>query len=129
MEPRLSVGTCAFVAMIEERINESGQSLRKLAAETGLKRESVRRILKNDLKLKYFKLHMLQQLNNNDQTRRLEFCLRIKNMVEQNQLDIKTIIFSDESHIHLNKIMNKQNFRMWSQRASTFTKGYCLVRH
>jgi len=59
---------------------------------------------------------MLQQLNNNDQTRRLEFCLIIKNMVEQNQLDIKTIIFSDESHIYLNKFMKKQNFRMWSRK-------------
>ena len=41
------------IAMIDERITESSQSLRKLAAETGLKRESVRRILKNDIKLKF----------------------------------------------------------------------------
>lgn len=102
------------IAMIEERITESSQSLRKLAAETGLKRESVRRILKHDLKLKSYKLHMSQQLSINDQTRRLEFCLEIKNMVQRNELDIKSIIFSDESHIHLNKFMNKQNFRMWS---------------
>ena len=57
---------------------------------------------------------MLQQLNIKDQTRRLEFCLQIKNMVERNLLDIKSIIFSDESHIYLNKFMNKQNFRMRS---------------
>ena len=63
------------IAMIEERIKESSQSLRKLAAETGLKRKSVRRILKHDLKLKSYKLHMSQQLSINDQTRRLEFCL------------------------------------------------------
>ena len=55
------------IAMIEERINESSQSLRKLAAETGLKRESVRCILKNDLKLMSYKLHKSQQLNINDQ--------------------------------------------------------------
>lgn len=103
------------IARIGARITESSQSLRKLAAETGLKRESVRRILKNDLKLKSYKLHMSQQLIINDQTRRLEFCLAIKNMVERNQLNIKSIIFSDESHIHLNKFMNKQNFRMWSR--------------
>ena len=51
----------------------------------------------------------------NDRTRRVEFCLAIKNMVKRNELDIKSIIFSDESHIHLNKFMNKQNFRMWSR--------------
>lgn len=71
-------------AMIDARITESSQSLRKLAAETGLKRESVRRILKNDFKLKSYKLHMSQQLSINDKTRRLEFCLAIKNMVERN---------------------------------------------
>lgn len=103
------------IAMIDERITESSQSLRKLAAETGLKRESIRLILKQDLKLKPYKLHMSQQLNINDQTRRVEFCLAIKNMVERNELDIKSIIFSDESHIHLNKFMNKQNCRMWSR--------------
>ena len=103
------------IAMIDERITESSQSLRKLSAETGLKRESIRLILKHDLKLKPYKLHMSQQLNINDQTRRVEFCLAIKNMVERNELDIKSIIFSDESHIHLNKFMNKQNFRMWSR--------------
>jgi hypothetical protein len=58
---------------------------------------------------------MLQQLNNNDQTRRLEFCHRIKNMVKQNQLDIKTFLFSDESHIYLNKLMDKQSFLIWSR--------------
>ena len=36
-------------------------------------------------------------------------------MVEQREIDIGTIIFSEESHIYLRGFMNKQNFRKWSR--------------
>ena len=39
----------------------------------------------------------------------------MKRMVEQWEIDIGTIIFSDESHIYLRGLMNKQNFRKWSR--------------
>ena len=39
------------ITKINEIIEESSQSVWKLAAETGFKRESVRRILRNNLKL------------------------------------------------------------------------------
>ena len=36
-------------------------------------------------------------------------------MVEQQEIDIGTIIFSDESHIYLRGFMNKQNFIKWNR--------------
>ena len=39
----------------------------------------------------------------------------MKRMVEQREIDVGTIIFSDESHIYLRDFMNKQNFRKWSR--------------
>ena len=39
----------------------------------------------------------------------------MKKTVEQREIDIVTIIFSDESHNYLRGFMNKQNFRKWSR--------------
>ena len=82
-----------------------------IAADLCINRESVRRILKKDLGLKSYKLQTSQQLS----LRRLEFCSRIKRMVEQREIDIGTIIFSDKSHIYFRSFMNKQNFKKLSR--------------
>ena len=112
--PKRSVRTDENITSVEARIQKSSQSVRKIAAELGINRESVRRILKKDLGLKSYKLQTSQQLSAGDRERRLEFCNRMKRMVEQREIDINKIIFSDESHIYLKGFMNKQNFRKWS---------------
>ena len=54
-------------------------------------------------------------LSAGDRERRLEFCNRMKRMVEEREIDIGIIIFSDKSHIYLRGFTNKQNFRKWSR--------------
>ena len=44
--PKRSVTTDENITSVEARIQESSQSIRKIAAELGINRESVRRILK-----------------------------------------------------------------------------------
>ena len=61
--PRRSVRTDENITSVEPRIQESSQSVRKIAAELGINRESVRRILKKDLGLKSYKLQTSQQLS------------------------------------------------------------------
>ena len=61
------------VAIVIARIEESSQSVRKMEAELGINRESIRRILKNDLHLKSYRLQTFKHLLNNDKERRLEF--------------------------------------------------------
>ena len=82
-----------------------------IAADLCINRESVRRILKKDLGLKSYKLQTSQQLS----LRRLEFCSRMKRMVEQREVDIGPIIFSGKSHIYFRSFMNKQNFKKLSR--------------
>ena len=103
------------IALIKDRIEESPTtSVRKLAAQAYLKRESVRLILKKELSLKPYRIGMLQELSHNDNEKRLQICSRIKDMSQQRQIDINTLIFSDECHIYLQGFMNKPNYRMWS---------------
>lgn len=91
--------------------NESTNGIRKIAAMTNLKRESVRKILKT--KLFPYKLQCLQKLYPEDKMRRLRFCATINEPSSANQLNIENI-FSDECHIYLEGMINKQNFRKWS---------------
>ena len=61
--PKRSVRTNENITLVEARIQESSQIERKIAAELGINRESVRRILKKDLGIKFYKLQTLQQLS------------------------------------------------------------------
>ena len=54
--PKRSVRTDENITSVEARIQESSQSGRKIEAELGINRESVRRILKKDQGLKSYKL-------------------------------------------------------------------------
>ena len=96
--PKSSVRTDENITSVEARIQESSQSVRKIAAELAINRESVRRILKKDPGLKSNKLLTSQQLSLSagDRKRRLEFCNRMKRMFEQQEIDIGIIIFSDK---------------------------------
>ena len=108
--PKRSVRTDENISSVKARIQKSSQSVRKIAAELGINRESVRIILEKGQGLKSYKFQTSQQLSLSagDRERRLEFCNRIKRMVEQREIDIGTIIFSDESYIYLRGFMNKQ---------------------
>ena len=54
--PKRSVRTDENITSVEARIQESSQSVRKIADELGINWESVQRILKKDLGLKSYKL-------------------------------------------------------------------------
>ena len=96
------------------------KSTRKLASETGLSRTTMQKILKKDLGLKSYTAKVTQQLSECDKTKRLEFCQRVKMMIESGDLNLNEIIFSDETHIHLNGSPNKQNCRKWSTSKPSF---------
>ena len=88
-------------------------SIRRLALASDMKKSSVHRILRKDLSLKPYKPQTSQELKEGDKTKRLEFCLKIEEMIQNDELDTRNIIFSDESHVYLKSSPNKQNNREW----------------
>ena len=76
--PKWSVRTDENITSVQAKIQKSSQSIRKIAAQLGINRESVRRIMKKDLGLKSYKLQTSQRLSAGDRERRLEFCNRMK---------------------------------------------------
>ena len=73
---------------------------------------TVRRILHQDLNFHPYKLMLVQELNQQDFGRRTTFAETTLQMFEE---DAELVILtSDEAHFHLNRSVNKQNFRYWS---------------
>jgi hypothetical protein len=102
---------------ISEMIQESPTtSIRKLASATEISRSSVQRILRKQLRLKAYKIQMLQELKEQDFPKRVQFCETLLNHLNMNNL-----IMSDEATFHLTGDVNKHNCRIWaSENPHTF---------
>ena len=70
-------------------------------------------IVKRDLNLFPYKIQVHQQLKDVDVNRRLDFANLMLEKIENKEIDISKIWFSDEAHFHLNGYVNKQNYRHW----------------
>uniref|UniRef100_V5GPD3 Transposable element Tc3 transposase n=1 Tax=Anoplophora glabripennis TaxID=217634 RepID=V5GPD3_ANOGL len=97
-------------------IHENPQSsLRVVADNLGMSESTLSRLLHRN-KYHPYKVHLVQELCDDDFDRRTEFC---EMMMEECQADpdfVKRIIFSDEASFYLNGTVNKQNCRYWSDR-------------
>ena len=99
---------------VETVRNAVEQSPRRSAARHAqalrLSDTTVRRMLHQDLNYHPYKLVLVQELNQQD------FCRTFAEiMLQMFEKDPKLLILtSDEAHFHLNRSVNKQNFRYWS---------------
>ena len=99
---------------IESLIGSNNKmSVRRLAFASDIKKSSVHRILKKDLRLKAYKPQLSQELKEGDDEKRLDFCRKVEELIQNYELDPSEIIFSDESHVYLKGSPNKQNNREW----------------
>lgn len=101
------IGVLGHVAM------EPTSSTRQLSTTSGLSRTSVQRILKTH-RFHPYKIHLSQQLNEDDPDRRLQFCEEMTERIANNPNFLYCTCFSDESTFFLNGAVNRHNCRYWS---------------
>jgi len=75
---------------------------------------SVQHILHSDLHLHPYKLQILQSLNDRDNEVRLQVSRNFQGILTKNPDLPNNLLMSDEADFHLHVIVNKQNFRNWS---------------
>ncbi|CAD5227603.1 unnamed protein product [Bursaphelenchus xylophilus] len=98
-----TVNTARNRKIIKQRAERNSLvSMRKVAKETGLARESVRRIAKEHLQLQPYKLRKGQLLTEKNKQVRLERC---KNLIRRH---------ADEKLFSIQQTYNPQNSRRWS---------------
>lgn len=89
-------------------------STRRLSAELGIKRTSVYRILKKDLKFKSTIPVLCQFLNEDDFDRRLQFAEWYAEMADNDPDFPGKILWSDEACFKVNGHVNRHNSIYWS---------------
>jgi Helix-turn-helix domain (DUF4817) len=88
-------------------------SSRRRSQQLDVTHTTLRRVLKDDLKLLPYKIQVKQSLNVVDRQSRLHMCEWLNETIEHNPHWIANVWFSDEAHFHLNGVVNRQNFRYW----------------
>lgn len=104
--------------IISKRIKRNSRlSMRKVARETGLKRESVRMIAKNELQLRPYKIQKVQLLTDENRRVRLQRCRVLKQRAAGQRWE--RILFSDEKLFTIEQAHNLQNDRIWTSKPTS----------
>lgn len=88
-------------------------SIRKAAQQLEMSTFSIHKNLKL-LKFHPYKIHLHQELNEDDYDRRLEFCEIMMGWIDENPNFLYNIVFSDEATFEITGKVNRHNFRYWS---------------
>ena len=87
-------------------------STRRRSQQMGISRSSLQRML-HEMDMFPYKIQLVQQLQPQDYEQRLEYAMRLQDLVNGDPGFLQTLIMSDETHFHLNGFVNKQNCRIW----------------
>lgn len=88
-------------------------STSRASQELEIPRTTLRRILKQDLKMKPYKIQINQPLRPFDMERRFDFANEIIERIENGSMSLERVWWSDESHFDVSGYVNKQNWRHW----------------
>lgn len=95
--------------------NNNELSSRQIAAECGISPSSVLRILKKR-GYKSFKFENHQELNVYDAENRINFCEKMFEIINRNEIFLRKILFTDESTFIKHGEPNSQNCRYWATK-------------
>ena len=88
-------------------------STRRVSQRLQMPQQTVWKVLRKRLKMKPYKLQLLQHLKRTDKTKRATFCMDMQENIDNEDGFLEKVIFSDEATFHLSGKVNKQNVRIW----------------
>lgn len=88
-------------------------SISKLSLYHNVSKRSVRRILSKN-KFHPYKVHLVQELNEDDPDRRMQFCQEMMNHIDINANFVNNVVFTDEATFTLSGFVNRHNCRYWA---------------
>lgn len=122
--PRTS-RTAENIATVRDSVVRSPRkSLRRRSQELGINRESVRRILINDLHLYPYRIQIKQKLTPDDMRKRVTMCEWFSAKIDEDPNFLDNVWFSDEAHFLLSGHVNSKNNIFWGSTPPE----HCLQR-
>uniref|UniRef100_A0A0K0ELC2 DUF4817 domain-containing protein n=1 Tax=Strongyloides stercoralis TaxID=6248 RepID=A0A0K0ELC2_STRER len=97
----------------ESVTNNKETSLKQRAKELCLSKESLRRIITEDLNFKPYKIQFSEKSENIDTTERLTYVTAFENLVRENDGFLDKLIMSSEAHFYTEGYVNVQNLWVW----------------
>lgn len=88
-------------------------SIRQISNVQAISKSSVQRIMKTE-KFHPYKVHLIQALTDDDFDKRTFFCEVMMDKCNRNPFFSRKILFSDEATFYLNGVVNRHNYRYWS---------------
>lgn len=72
-------------------------------------------ILRQNLKIHPYRIHVVHALSVSDKTNRGELCSEVLQRIVNETSLLSRILWTDEVHFHLNGAINSWNYRIWSR--------------
>uniref|UniRef100_A0A914X8P7 Tc1-like transposase DDE domain-containing protein n=1 Tax=Plectus sambesii TaxID=2011161 RepID=A0A914X8P7_9BILA len=108
-----SASTARNVKIVRDRLRRNPQrSARKMAQEVGISDRSLRRILRNELKVKPYKKKKVAFLRADAKVNRVKKCKVFQTRLADDKH--RSIVFSDEKIFRIEEALNSQNVRVWT---------------
>ncbi len=89
-------------------------SIRRLSQEVNMSTSLVHHTMRYVLKYKPYKMHLTQQVYDEDKDLRIEMAELLIPIINDQKND-GLIFFSDEANFHLSGVINKHNCRLWAE--------------
>lgn len=90
-------------------------SVRRLSLQLQIPRATVHKILHQNLKFRAYKIQIVQHLQDNDYTTRVDSCSLLIERIDNDNRFLSNVIFSDEATFHISGRVNRHNCRIWGE--------------
>ena len=108
-----TIRTKKLIRKVSKRLVSKGrQSARRLAKSFAVSRETMRRIIKNDLRLRPYRMTTRPKLTEDHKRRRVSFAYWVRRELKKE--DHRQILFSDEKYFSVEGVFNRQNDRIYA---------------
>ena len=104
------------IAAVQEHFEDDPHSsTRRASLALDMSRTTVQRILK-DLKWHPYKVHIVQELSEEDFASRLDFAVDELKRLREDPQRLHALTFSDEAHFYLDGAVSRHNHRYWAPK-------------
>ena len=97
---------------LERSLEENPFVSTRRCQHMGISRSSLQRML-HEMNMFPYKIQLVHQFQPQDYEKRLEYAMRLQDLVNGDPGFLQKLIMSDETHFHLKGFVNKQNCRIW----------------